>query len=248
MSYNSHEFRLQAAVLELLTRLDVPTDKAERVAQTLSSSISSTSSASSSSLSSAATKHQRRPSGQTSTSQATYDTIRQLAERAAAKAGGGSKGQERKAAVMKLFEKLKAQQIYELEPFVEFLKKVVDDPSVVGLLGGGAGNAGSDSASPTSSGTAAGASTSTTTAAQGPSSKMSGLRNFKSSENLGVGMIGVGLRGRPGLDPAIAGGLETPSRPFLKTLPKAKSMSMTHLSDISKVLLSSSGDQWYCLR
>ncbi|KAJ3411059.1 Gamma-tubulin complex component 2 [Chytridiales sp. JEL 0842] len=149
----THEFRLHAAVVELLTLLSIPTDNASDVASTLIASIppshygNHSSSPTSPSTpkqfpppppSSSSTSAMMHGTGAVHSMQATFDALHSMLARIDQKTtdndGNANEGsikdddrhvKDRKERALKLFERLHKEQAPELYPFVHFVQKFV---------------------------------------------------------------------------------------------------------------------------
>jgi trimeric autotransporter adhesin len=151
MSFNSHEFRVHASVVELLEKFNISTDDAESLVETLflnhsqsqsqsqSQSHSPSLSQSQHSLSqysqhspseSAGGDSQQRGRSQIISSNSLKTSPFDIASMIASRTNNS----ETKKTIMDKFSQLKTQQIHELPAFLEFLERVQREPDVAKLL------------------------------------------------------------------------------------------------------------------
>ncbi|KAJ3098018.1 Gamma-tubulin complex component 2 [Phlyctochytrium bullatum] len=118
MSYNSHEFRLQAVILELLDGLgfsaNMSADLAPKLVQVC--------------------QHHRARSSSPSSPTSAFAIIRDLAEVLAHEAGGGRAGAALAANLLAQYEHVKSQQISELDPFMNLIHALKEEPELVRML------------------------------------------------------------------------------------------------------------------
>ncbi|KAJ3317046.1 hypothetical protein HDU76_001374 [Blyttiomyces sp. JEL0837] len=125
MSTSTHEFRLQATINELLTKLNIPTETANKFYSLL---IKSSTSPSTSATTSPTQESILDPS-------ATTNLVNVIADRVG--------NPQARSSLLEGYQKLKGQQVLELGAFVGFLERVMGDDEVMGMLKGDESNIGS---------------------------------------------------------------------------------------------------------